>query len=341
MSANRRTFLKTTAAGVASITAASSGVTAHADAREEASRAEDHGFEPPRNMTLLNLRTADGPRLGVKVSKGILDVAAAAALYKLPAPVDTDDLLQHGKGGMLAKVVAAAADGPERLFLSESAVQHAPLVTRPEKIIMMGFNYRRHAAETNTPIPTNPTLFNKFNNALNHHGGTIALPTAVAKQFDYEIELVMVFGRECRNVSEADALNYVAGYCTGNDFSARDMQYLTSQFMIGKTFDGFAPLGPHLVTSDLVGDPNNLRLECRVNGEQRQDWNTNDMIFNCRQMISFASRMMTIKPGDIFYTGTPHGVVFGKPKGEQVWLKPGDKVACSVEKLGELAFSLT
>lgn len=161
-----------------------------------------------------------------------------------------------------------------------------------------------------------------------------------AKQFDYEIELVIVFGRECRNVSEADALGYVAGYCTGNDFSARDMQYLTSQFMIGKTFDGFAPLGPHLVTSDLVGDPNNLRFECRVNGEQRQDWNTNDMIFNCRQLISFASRMMTIKPGDILFTGTPHGVVFGKPKGEQVWLKPGDRVACSVEKLGELAFNL-
>jgi 2-keto-4-pentenoate hydratase/2-oxohepta-3-ene-1,7-dioic acid hydratase in catechol pathway len=262
-------------------------------------------------------------------------------MYKLPAPVDIDDLLQHGKGGLLAKVVAAAADGPARLYRQERAVQHAPLVTRPQKIIMMGFNYRRHAAETNTPIPKNPILFNKFNNALNHHGGTIALPTATATNFDYEVELVMVFGRECHNVSEADALDYVAGYCTGNDFSARDLQYLTTQFMIGKTFDGFAPLGPHLVTSDLVGDPNNLRLECRVNGEQRQDWRTNDMIFNCRQMVSFASRMMTIKPGDIFFTGTPHGVVFGKPKAEQVWLKPGDTVACSVEKLGELTFRLT
>lgn len=141
-------------------------------------------------------------------------------------------------------------------------------------------------------------------------------------------------------MSEAEALDYVAGYCTGNDFTARDMQYLTSQFMIGKTFDGFAPLGPYLMTSDLVGDPNNLRLECRVNGEQRQDWNTSDMIFNCRQMISFASRMMTIKPGDIFFTGTPHGVIFGKPKAEQVWLKGGDRVVCSVEKLGEPAFAL-
>ena len=209
-------------------------------------------------MTLLNLQTTAGPRLGVKRPTGVLDVAAAAAMYKLPAPVDIDDLLQNGKGGMLATLVAAAADGPSRLYLQDGAVQHAPLVTRPEKIIMMGFNYRRHAAETNTPIPANPVLFNKFNNALNHHGGTVALPMATARHFDHEVELVMVFGRECRNVSEADALDYVGGYCTGNDFSARDMQDLTSQFMIGKTFDGFAPLGPHLVTSDLRAREKNV-----------------------------------------------------------------------------------
>jgi 2-keto-4-pentenoate hydratase/2-oxohepta-3-ene-1,7-dioic acid hydratase in catechol pathway len=338
MHSNRRAFLKSTAAGVASAAAATLGSQATIEAQARSSRVGP--FEMPRNMTLLNMRTADGPRLGVKLPKGVLDVAAAAASYRLPAPIDTDDLLQNGKGAMLSAVVSAAADGPATLYLQESAVQHAPLLTRPEKIIMMGFNYRRHAAETGTPIPANPTLFNKFNNALNHHRGTIALPIAAAKQFDHEIELVIVFGRECRNVSEEDALGYVAGYCTGNDFSARDLQYLTTQFMIGKTFDGFAPLGPYLVTSDLVGDPNNLRLECRVNGEQRQDWNTNDMIFNCRQLISFASKMMTIKPGDILFTGTPHGVIFGKPKAEQVWLKPGDRVVCSVEKLGELAFNL-
>jgi 2-keto-4-pentenoate hydratase/2-oxohepta-3-ene-1,7-dioic acid hydratase in catechol pathway len=205
---------------------------------------------------------------------------------------------------------------------------------------MMGFNYRRHAEETNTTPPKDPPLFNKYNNSLNQHGGTIRLPTAVARQFDYEVELVMVFGRECRNVSEADALNYVAGYSTGNDFSARDLQTLTSQFMIGKTCDGFAPIGPYMVTSDLIPDPNNLRLETRVNGEQRQDWNTNDMIFNCRQLISFASKMMTIKPGDIFFTGTPQGVIFGMPPEKRVWLKAGDKIACSLEKLGELRFDL-
>jgi 2-keto-4-pentenoate hydratase/2-oxohepta-3-ene-1,7-dioic acid hydratase in catechol pathway len=328
----RRDFLRT--GGLAAVSAATfaPAVSYAADA--------PFTFEMPRSMTLLNMQTPAGPRLGVKGPRGILDVAAAAAMFNLPAPLDTDDLLQNGKGGLLTRVVAAAAKGPTSLYQDEARVAHAPLVTRPEKIIMMGFNYRRHAAETNTPIPTNPILFNKFNNTLNHHGGTIKLPTAVAKNFDYEVELVVVFGRQCRDVSEADALNYVAGYCTGNDFSARDLQTLTSQFMIGKTHDGFAPLGPYLVTSDLVGDPNNLRLECRVNGEQRQDWNTNDMIFNCRQMISFASRMMTIKPGDILFTGTPHGVIFGMPPARQVWLKPGDRVACSLEKLGELRFEL-
>ena len=327
-------------AGAASLAAVSAeGFVPNAAAAAQAP--PKHPFEMPRNMTLLNMRVGGGYGLGVKTARGILNVLAAAQSLKMPAPADMDDLLQNGRGGLLTKLVAAASNGPASLYIPEDKVQYAPLVTRPEKIIMMGFNYRKHAEETNTPIPKDPVLFNKFNNALNHNGGTIRLPSHVAKEFDYEIELVMVFGRECRNVSEADALNYVAGYATGNDFSARDLQRLTSQFMIGKISDGFAPVGPHLVTSDLIPDPNNLRLELRVNGQQRQDWNTNDMIFNCRQLISFASRIMTIKPGDVFFTGTPQGVILGvQPPEKRVWLKAGDKIACSIEKLGELKFDL-
>ncbi|TGE01672.1 fumarylacetoacetate hydrolase family protein [Methylobacterium nonmethylotrophicum] len=333
MQTDRRDFLMG-AAGLA----ATAGIGAGA-----AAAATPAAFEMPRGMTLLNMRREGGYGLGVKTDRGILDVTQAAAALNLPAPADMDDLLQNGKGGLLKAVVDAAGRDSKTAYLREEAVRYAPLVTRPEKIIMMGFNYRHHAAETGTPIPKDPPLFNKYNNTLNHHGGTIKLPTAVAREFDYEVELVIVFGRECSNVSEAQALDYVAGYATGNDFSARDLQTLTSQFMIGKTADGFAPLGPYLVTSDLVKDPNNLRLETRVNGVQRQDWNTNDMIFNCRQLISFASKMMTIKPGDVFYTGTPHGVIFGekKPRAEREWLKPGDEVACSLEGLGELRFRLT
>jgi 2-keto-4-pentenoate hydratase/2-oxohepta-3-ene-1,7-dioic acid hydratase in catechol pathway len=337
MASHRRDFLKAGAAGLVAASTGSLGLAPAAAAPAPGA----HPFEMPRNMTLLNMRLGNGYGLGVKTARGILNVSAAAQALNMPAPTDMDDLLQNGRGGLLANLVRVAANGPASLYMREETVQHAPVVTRPEKIIMMGFNYRKHAEETNTTPPKDPPLFNKYNNALNHHGGTIKLPTAVAKNFDYEVELVIVFGRECRNASEADALNYVAGYCTGNDFSARDLQTLTSQFMIGKTHDGFAPLGPYMVTSDLIPDPNNLRLETRVNGEQRQDWNTNDMIFNCRQLISFASRMMTIKPGDIFFTGTPQGVIFGMPKDKQVWLKPGDKIACSLEKLGELRFELT
>ena len=332
MTTDRRGFLKGAAGAAAATGAALPALAAPAPA----------GFAMPRGMTLVNMRGEGGYRLGVKMERGVLDVTPAAQALGMAAPSDMDDLLQNGKGESLRLLVQAATSRPAAVtLLKEEDIAYAPVVTRPEKIIMMGFNYRKHAEETGTPVPNDPPLFNKFNNALNHHRGTIKLPVQAMKQFDYEVELVIVFGRECSDVAEADALDYVAGYCTGNDFSARDAQYLTSQFMIGKTADGFAPLGPYLVTSDLVGDPNNLRLETRVNGEQRQDWNTGDMIFNCRQLISFASRMFTIKPGDILFTGTPQGVIFGqRPKEARVWLKPGDRVACSLEKLGELTFDL-
>jgi 2-keto-4-pentenoate hydratase/2-oxohepta-3-ene-1,7-dioic acid hydratase in catechol pathway len=216
------------------------------------------------------------------------------------------------------------------------------LVTRPEKIICVGFNYREHAAETNTPIPSAPPLFNKFNNALNNHGGTVRLPTRVARQFDYETELVIIFGKECRDVAEADALEVVAGYATGNDVSARELQTATSQFLAGKTSDGFAPVGPWLVTRDRVPDPNALRLQTWVNGKVRQDWNTRDMIFNCRKLISYASGVMTIKAGDIMFTGTPQGVILGEkaPREQRQWLKAGDEVVSLVEGLGELRVNL-
>ena len=356
MSNDRRDFLKA-AAGIAAASAGAMATAAQAAGEPQTGAPAIAGtgamagtgvrsgaFAMPRGLTLINMRRAGGYGLGVKLPGGVLDVTAAAENLGLPAPADMDDLLQNGRGAELTALVQAVGARPQAgLLLDEAKIAYAPLVTRPEKIIMMGFNYRKHAEETGTPIPKDPPLFNKYNNALNHHGGTIKLPTAAAKEFDYEIELVMVFGRECRDVSEADALDYVAGYATGNDFSARDLQTLTSQFMIGKTSDGFAPLGPYMVTSDLVKDPNNLRLETRVNGVQRQDWNTNDMIFNCRQLISFASKIMTIKAGDIFYTGTPQGVIFGEkiPRAERRWLKPGDQIACSVEGLGELRFSLT
>jgi 2-keto-4-pentenoate hydratase/2-oxohepta-3-ene-1,7-dioic acid hydratase in catechol pathway len=340
---NRREFLTVTAAGLAAAAAPARAAEERTAAPRSAAAGAPAPVGMPRDMVLINMRRGDGYALGVKTNGGVLDVAAAGRALGMPVPVDMDDLLQNGRGPALRALIDAVEAAPDgRFMLEESGIAYGPVVTRPEKIIMMGFNYRRHAEETGTPIPKDPPLFNKFNNALNHHGGTITLPTQAAREFDYETELVMVFGRECRNVSEADALDYVAGYCTGNDFSARDLQYLTSQFMIGKTSDGFAPLGPYLVTADRVKDPNDLKLKTPVNGRVRQDWSTNDMIFNCRQLISFASRMMTLKPGDIFYTGTPQGVIFGEkiPRKDRVWLKPGDEVVSELEGLGELRFKL-
>ena len=295
-----------------------------------------------RGLTLLAIRRDGKYRLGVKTGKGILDAPHAAQLLHMHAPATMDDLLQDEDGPSLNALVDAAleSDAAQSAFLNEESIQYEPVVTHPEKIVCVGLNYRRHAKEVNMAIPNQPVLFNKYNNSLSAHRSAIRLPVEVAKKFDYETELVIVVGRNAKNVSEADALSYVAGYCTGNDFSARDLQFDTGgQWMVGKTPDQFAPLGPYLVTADQV-NPDQLKIECRVNGETRQSSNTEDFIFTSGQIVSYISRHMTLKSGDIIFTGTPEGVILGHPKDKQIWLKAGDRIACSVEKLGELEFEL-
>jgi 2-keto-4-pentenoate hydratase/2-oxohepta-3-ene-1,7-dioic acid hydratase in catechol pathway len=326
------------AGAVAAVAAAGGFNLAHSEAAPDQQR--------PRGMahglTVLNIRRNGAYELAVKTDKGILLVAEAAKTLKMHAPATVDNLLQNEDGPSLNALVDAAlkSSSARSAFIKEVGIEYGPVVTHPEKIVCVGLNYRKHAQETGAQIPTQPVLFSKFNTTLNRHNGTVKLPSEAAKKFDYEVELVIVMGKEAHNVNEADALSYVAGYCTGNDFTARDLQYETGgQWLIGKTPDQFAPLGPYLVTADQV-DPDNLKLECRVNGETRQSSNTSDMIFNTRHMISYISRVITLRPGDIIFTGTPEGVIQGKPKDQQVWLKPGDKIACSLEKLGELRFEL-
>ncbi len=295
-----------------------------------------------RGLSLLTMRRNGSYRLGVKTSQGVLDVATASELLQMPAPETMDALLQNQAGPSLNALVDAAlrSASSHHAFLDEGDVEFGPVVTRPEKIVCVGLNYRHHAQEIGVPIPRQPVLFSKFNNALHAHNQPLRLPVEIASKFDYEVELVIVMGREASNVSEADALSYVAGYATGNDFSARELQLETGgQWMLGKTPDHFAPLGPYLITADQV-NPDNLKVECRVNGEVRQSSNTSDFIFSTAKIISYISRYITLKPGDIIFTGTPEGVILGHPKEKQVWLKPGDKIACSVEKLGELKFEL-
>ena len=258
------------------------------------------------------------------------------------APSTMDEMLQNEDGPSVNAVVDAAGKSKAglKLFFREDRLEYGPVVTRPEKILCLGLNYRRYIAQTGGTVPKRPVLFNKYNNSLNHHWGTIQLPTDV-KKFDHEVELVMVMGKKAKNVKEADALSYVAGYCTGNKLSARDLQLEADggQWMIGKTLDRFAPLGPYLVTAEQV-NPDNLMIECRVNGETRQSSNTRDFIFNSRQIISYISRYITLKPGDIIFTGTPRRSNPKQTEERAGVSERGDKIACSVEKLSELRFEL-
>ncbi len=276
--------------------------------------------------------------MGVQTSLGILDVETAGLRFGLQTPAGILELIRAGGLNLefLEELVAkAAACGDKSFFLAEEAVNYGPCVTNPEKILCVGLNYRKHAQETNMSFPVKPIIFSKFNNALAGHRAVIVPPKA-AKQIDYEAELVIVIGREVREVSEKEALACVFGYCAGNDLSARDLQPLQGQWLLGKTCDGFAPLGPWLVTADEIPDPGKLPIECRVNGEIRQASNTGDMIFNCARLISYISQSMTLKPGDLIFTGTPEGVIMGYPEGKRVWLKAGDEVEVAIGKLGKL-----
>jgi 2-keto-4-pentenoate hydratase/2-oxohepta-3-ene-1,7-dioic acid hydratase in catechol pathway len=291
------------------------------------------------NLRLANLRVGGGLTLGAEIDGQLINITRAGNTLSLPVPADMDDLIQNSRAAEVRAIVDQLNERGEAKSFVEPESTFAPLVTRPQKIICVGFNYRAHAAETGTEIPKAPPLFSKFVNALNHHDGVVKLPTAVDREFDYETELVVVFGQKCKNVSKEDALSVVAGYSVGNDVSARGLQNITSQFMAGKMSDGFAPVGPWLATRDLITDPNNLRLQTRMNGEIRQDSSTREMIFNCKEIISYVTSIMTIEAGDILFTGTPPGVIWGQkvPRNERQWLKAGDRVISSIEGLGELA----
>lgn len=292
------------------------------------------------DLKLANLRVDGAFALGAEIEGRVINLTQAGATLGVPVPLDMDDLLQNRRAADVRTLFNRIARHPDDFVTRDPAsVKFAPLVTRPRKIVCVGFNYRDHAAETGTAVPKAPPLFAKYANALNSHNGLVALPTHVDSEFDYETELVIVFGETCRNASEANALSAVAGYTVGNDISARGLQNITSQFMAGKMSDGFAPLGPWLATRCRIADPNALRLQTRLNGEKRQDSTTADMIFNCQTIIRYVSSIMTLEPGDVLFTGTPPGVIWGQkiPREARQWLKAGDHVVSSIEGIGDLA----
>jgi 2-keto-4-pentenoate hydratase/2-oxohepta-3-ene-1,7-dioic acid hydratase in catechol pathway len=340
----RRTLIRSAGAGAASAAfAKGSG----AQAEEKSAKMKYSGpFEMPRSLTLLAIANDDGTEtLGIKSGESVIDVRKASQLLAMPAALTMEQLLQEGSAGELAKLAEAAKSSAQAkvAIVPESSITYGRLFTNPGKIICIGLNYKRHAAEVKMKEPSQPVLFNKYNNALAAANCSITLPPKeISYKFDYETELLVVIGKRARDVSVADAPNTIAGYCTSNDFSARDLQLETpsAQWMIGKTLDNFAPIGPYFVGADIVGDPHKLKIQTFVNGEVRQDWSTDDFIFNCYQLVAFISKHWTLEPGDIIFTGTPQGVILGYPPEKQVWLKAGDQIESRIEKLGSLRFKL-
>jgi 2-keto-4-pentenoate hydratase/2-oxohepta-3-ene-1,7-dioic acid hydratase in catechol pathway len=242
------------------------------------------------------------------------------------------DIVESGEEG-LARVEKFALASPETARVPLSSVKLMAPIPRPRKLICVGLNYRDHAAETGTKIPDIPTIFNKFATAVIGPGDNIVLPKNV-KTPDYEAEFAFVIGKGGRHIAAADWESHVFGYTIVNDVTSRDYQRATSQWLMGKTFDTFAPIGPWIVTKDEIADPHELDVRMEINGEILQNGNTRNLIFNIPALIEFLSSVFTLEPGDIVSTGTPAGVGF--VRNPPRLLKAGDDVIVKIPAIGEL-----
>ena len=210
------------------------------------------------------------------------------------------------------------------------------MLCEPTKILCVGLNYKSHAEETGGEAPKEPVIFSKFNDALAADGQEIALPPW-HRCYDYEAELVVVMGKPLFHAeSEDEAKSAIGGYTCGNDLSARDCQFRSNQWLIGKSFPGFAPIGPRIVPASEFDPQTPHRITCAVNDETVQDDDVTNMIFSCANIVAYISQFIALEPGDLIFTGTPAGVILGKPKGHRVWLKPGDEVTVTIEGIGTL-----
>jgi len=278
-------------------------------------------------MRLVSFDAGDGARAGVVEDDRVLD---AWALLGEPHRGSLRELISAGRveelRGRLGDTGAPAHP--------RSAVRLLAPIPDPDKIICIGLNYRRHAAEVGVDVeslPEIPTIFAKYPNALVADGATVRVPTA---KTDYEAEVAFVVGRRAKDVDEAEALDYIAGYTLLNDLSARDLQGATPQWMAGKIFDGSAPCGPYLVTPEEAGAAEEIAIRLTLNGEEMQSGGTDDLIFSIPQLLAQLSRLMTLEAGDVVSTGTPEGVGMGrKPR---VWLADGDEVVIESPTLGRL-----
>lgn len=266
--------------------------------------------------------------------------------YTEPAMIDGDEviglrvagfesmlhLIEEGEDG-LDRVRRWASNPPAAERHNGATAELVAPIPRPHKIICIGLNYRDHAEESKMAIPETPTVFSKYATSVIGPGAPIVLPKSSSKP-DYEAELAVVIGKGGRHIAEEDWRAHVFGYTVVNDVSARDFQMATTQWMIGKTFDSFCPMGPQIVTADEIENPHNLRVSLSINGEVLQDSNTRNLIFGVPKLIAYLSSVFTLEPGDIISTGTPGGVGFARKPPR--WLAAGDVVTVTVEGVGTL-----
>lgn len=277
-------------------------------------------------MRLAMVRRQDGTlHPALIVADGVHDICA----HIPAAPASMAGILEQ-LDSLRPQLQALAGRAPDH---ARADVQLAAPVTRPGKILALGLNYRDHAAEAKMALPEIQTWFAKMPTAVNGPFDPIALPR-VSGKLDYEAELAFVIGRRTRHATHEQARSAIAGYCAANDVSVRDWQLRTSQFVVGKSFDTHCPFGPWIVTADEIADPQALGIRCHVNGEQRQDSNTCEMVFNVYAMVEHLSQAMTLEPGDLILTGTPAGV--GAVSRPPRYLKAGDVVRVEIDGIGHI-----
>lgn len=281
-------------------------------------------------MKLTSFDSGNGPRAGVLTEDGMID---AWQLLGDPGGSGLRELIARGRLGDLAGALGDHQAATAATVDPASITLLAP-VPDPDKIICIGLNYRSHAEEFGLELPKAPTIFAKYRNALTGDGQAVELPGASDK-VDYEAEIAFVIGRQVREVPVESALEHVAGYTLLNDLSARDLQFLTPQWMPGKVFDGSAPCGPWLVTPEEAGPHDSIEVSLTLNGKEMQSSDTGDLIFSVPELVSRLSGWMTLEPGDIVSTGTPSGV--GSARDPRIWLQDGDELVVSSPTLGNLS----
>lgn len=261
----------------------------------------------------------------------LMDGRAVDLAARSDGRFDADPMAALARFDALAEWASGVRPEPGDPEVDEA--QLGPCVPRPSKVFGVGLNYRDHAEEAGIPVPERPMIFTKFPSCLNGPRGDVVL---TSDRVDYEVELVVVIGRNGRRIAEADARAHIAGYTVGQDVSDRRRQFADKppQFSLGKSADGFGPIGPAVVSLDALPDPDDLSLRCTVNGELRQDGHTRDLIFSVAALVAFLSEHCTLLPGDLIFTGTPAGV--GSMRKPAAYLEPGDVIESEIEGLGVL-----